>query len=228
VPQQLTFELAPPESPGFDNFLPGRNVEACAALERFARGEAGEPGMLLWGAPGVGKSHLLAAAADAAQRAGRYARHLISPELAPAAAPELGALIAVDEVHRASPSAQGNLFTLYNALAATGGQLVVASATPPAQLALRPDLRTRLTHGLVYEIVALEDDAKPAALARYAAAHGFRLDEGVIAYLLAHYPRDMGSLLRTLRALDRHSLAAKRPITVPFVRETLGAAPSQR
>jgi DnaA family protein len=71
-------------------------------------------------------------------------------------------------------------------------------------------------------VLALEDAAKPAALARYAAARGFRLDHEVIAYLLAHYPRDMTSLMRALAALDRRSLAAKRPITVPFVREILG------
>jgi hypothetical protein len=31
----------------------------------------------------------------------------------------------------------------------------------------------------------------------------------------------MGTLLSTLRALDRHSLSTKRPVTVPLVRELL-------
>ena len=222
MPEQLTFELAAPEPPAFDNFLAGRNEELCDVLSRASRGRLAEMGVALWGPPGVGKSHLLAAAVRAADEAGRAARLYPSPEAAPAQPPVDKALVAIDDVHCASADAQGRLFTLYNALAATGGQLLVATDNPPAQLPLRPDLRTRLGHGLVFEVLALEDAAKPAALARYAAARGFRLDHEVIAYLLAHYPRDMTSLMRALAALDRRSLAAKRPITVPFVREILG------
>jgi len=47
------------------------------------------------------------------------------------------------------------------------------------------------------------------------------LPDDVIDYLLAHFPRDMASLLRALVALDRASLASRRPITVPFVRALL-------
>jgi len=45
----------------------------------------------------------------------------------------------------------------------------------------------------------------------------------VIDYLLRHGRRDMGSLLGAVAALDRLSLAAKRPITVPLLREWLQA-----
>jgi DnaA family protein len=42
-----------------------------------------------------------------------------------------------------------------------------------------------------------------------------------MAYLLAHGRRDMASLVRALIALDAHSLAHKRPITVPLIRAWL-------
>src|SRR5690606_18286316 len=87
------------------------------------------------------------------------------------------------------------------------------------RLALRDDLRTRLAWGLAYEIVPLADADKPAALAAYARARGFALAGEVIAYLLAHGRRDMRSLVATLAALDRRSLALKRPVTVPLLRE---------
>src|SRR5690606_33800457 len=92
------------------------------------------------------------------------------------------------------------------------------SAAPPARLGLRADLRSRLGSGLAYEVVPLADADKPAALAAYARSRGIVLDDDVIAYLLAHGRRDMPSLLATLAALDRESLAAKRPITVPLLR----------
>ena len=67
----------------------------------------------------------------------------------------------------------------------------------------------------------LADADKPAALAAYARARGFRLADEVIDYLLAHGRRDMPALIGALAALDRHSLATKRPITIPMLRSWL-------
>jgi DnaA family protein len=84
---------------------------------------------------------------------------------------------------------------------------------------LREDVRSRLGWGLVYEVLPLADEDKPAALVTYARSRGFALNDDVIAYLLAHGRRDMPSLVATLAALDRHSLASKRPITVPLLKD---------
>jgi DnaA family protein len=127
----------------------------------------------------------------------------------------------VDDVDQAGESAQARLFTLYNRLSERGGHLLAAAAAPPARLALREDLRSRLGWGLAYEVLPLRDADKPEALARYARERGFRLGEDVIAYLLAHGRRDMPALVATLAALDRRSLAAKRPVTIPLLREWL-------
>jgi DnaA family protein len=219
--QQLTFELAPPEAPRFANFLPGDNAEVVDALQRVARGALAEASVVLWGEPGGGKSHLLEAAVGAATAASRYGRYYASAERAPAEPPELGALLAVDAVEQAGDEAQANLFRLYNALAGTGGQLVVAGREPPGRWRLRADLRTRLAHGLVYEVKPLADAAKAAALAQFAATRGFALPADVSAWLLARCARDMASLVRALAELDRRSLASRRPITVGLAREWL-------
>jgi DnaA family protein len=224
APEQLTFELVPPESPTFDNFLAGANGEVVAALRRAALGTLTESSIVLWGGAGVGKTHLLRAAEHAATAASRSARFVRAPALAPAEPPELGALVAVDDVERADADAQARLFTLYNTLAGTGGQLIVAAAAPPARLPLRDDLRTRLGHGLVYEVVGLSDDDKPAALAQFAAARGFRLEPAVVDYLLAHYRRDMPSLLAMLVSIDRYSLATRRAVSLPLVRDLVAAS----
>ena len=142
-----------------------------------------------------------------------------TPTSLPSDPPAPSALVLVDAVDRADAAAQGRLFTLYNALKATGGTLVATAEMPPARMPLRDDVRSRLGWGLVYEVLPLADDAKPAALASYARSRGFALGDDVIAYLLAHGRRDMTSLMTTLAALDRHSLASKRPITTPLLRE---------
>ncbi len=216
--EQLVFELAPVEPPSFANFVPGRNAEAVARLSASARGDTVDTCILLWGAEGAGRTHLLRAAVAASARPAHYAA---APSELSSALPAGPALVAVDDVHSADAQAQGRLFTLFNRLQETGGLLVAAAGSPPGRLAVRDDLRTRLGSGLVYEVVPLRDEDKPGALERYARERGFRLSEEVIAYLLAHGRRDMGTLVATLAALDRHSLAAKRPITVPMLRQWL-------
>ena len=222
--EQLVFDLAPPEPPSFANFLPGRNTEAFSALVRFAAGEATTTGVVLWGASGVGKSHLLRASVASALERGAAASYLADPgALGAIDAEALGtqALVAVDELHTAGADAQRQLFTLFNRLQAAGGFLVGAMRSPPASLPLREDLRSRLAWGLVHEIVALPDVDKPAALSAYAKRRGFAIPDDVVRYLLAHGRRDMPTLLGALAALERHSLAARRPITVPMVRDWL-------
>ena len=220
--EQLVFELAGPEPPSFGNFLTGRNAEALGAVKASASEAAMETGVLLWGAPGAGKTHLLRAAVGAVEARGGSATYIADPGALLAQDPGALAarrLVAIDGIDRATPDAQARLFTLFNGLTERGGRLVAASRVALAGLPVREDLRTRLGWGLVYEIVPLADADKPAALAAYARQRGFRLTDDVIGYLLAHGRRDMAALLATLAALDRHSLATKRPITIPMLRD---------
>lgn len=215
--QQLTFELAAPEPPSFANFVPGNNVEVVAALRQLAAGAIAETGILLWGAVDSGRTHLLRATA-AAFRAGVVAFHATA-ETVDAEPPEPGALVLVDDVQAATAAAQGRLFTLYNRLREAGGHLLVAADAPPNRLLLREDVRTRLGWGLVFEVNVLADAEKAVALAGYAQERGLPLPADVVAWLLAHGRRDMTTLTTTLLALDRFSLATKRPVTVPLARE---------
>ena len=219
--EQLVFELATPDPPTFGNFLVGRNAEALAAVKALAAGEAAETGVVLWGASGAGKSHLLRAAIGEAEARGKAAALLTEPRDLLAQEPEslaAKALVAIDDLDRATPEAQARLFTVFNGLRERGGHLLVATRVPLASLPLRDDLRTRLGWGLVYELTPLADADKPMALAAFARQRGFRLTDDVIGYLLSHGRRDMPTLLATLAALDRHSLATKRPITVSMLR----------
>jgi DnaA-homolog protein len=224
VTEQLVFELAAPEPPSFANFLPGRNAEALSTVERLASGQIAETGVFLWGAPGAGKTHLLRAAIRAVEARGAAAVYLAEPGVLVAHDAQWLAtrsVVSIDSIDQATAEEQGRLFTLFNGLDSHGGHLIAASRVAQTQLAVRDDLRTRLGWGLVYEIAVLADADKPAALAGFARRRGFRLADDVIEYLLVHGRRDMPALLDTLSALDRHSLATKRAITVPMLRAWL-------
>jgi DnaA family protein len=215
--EQLIFELAPDATPSFANFLPGANVEAVAHLRALAAGQLRETSVAVWGVAGSGKSHLVRAVVDAASMPAR--RLDLDADGVPEVAGE--ALFAVEGVDRLGDIAQGRLFTLYNTCREQGAHLLLASSVPPQQAPLRDDLRTRIGWGLVLEVKPLADADKPAALAAYANEQGFRLPPEVISFLLSHVRRDMGNLLSIVRALGRHSLATKRPVTVPLARDLL-------
>ncbi len=195
-------------------------------MRALAAGEVAETCVLLWGAPGAGKTHLLRAAVGGGDGAWGSGDLYVGGARGAAGAWIRGASRATRSSRSTlsnppAPEAQARLFTVFNALRERGGHLLVASRVPLAAASLRDDLRTRLGWGLVFEVTPLADADKPAALAAYARQRGFRLADDVIDYLLAHGRRDMAALLGALAALDRHSLATKRPITVPMLREWL-------
>lgn len=221
--KQLILDLSEPPLPSFGNFVTGRNAEAVAQLQRLAAG-GGEPFIYLWGGQASGRTHLLRATVAAARTSIPTATYVPLGTAVPDPADGM-ACVAVDDVQGLSDDAQGRLFTLYNALRAGGGCLIAVGTLPPSQLPLRADVVTRLAWGLVYEVHALSDDEKAAALESHAAARGLRLPAEVIDYLLRHVRRDMPTLLAMLDALDRHSLSEKRAITLPLVRELLQTHP---
>ena len=219
--RQLALRIAEPPAPSFDNFVAGRNAELLAALLALCRSHSNERMIYCWGEAGSGRTHLLQAAAARARSAG------LQPAWFPEPVAGSDVVVFVDDVERLDPAAQEDLFVLYNDLRECGGRLVAAGNAAPARLALRPDLLTRLAWGLVYQVHALTDQEKIAALERHAQARALRLPVEVSAYLLRHGRRDMGSLVATLDALDRHSLETKRPITLPLLRDLLHDAAPQ-
>ena len=68
--RQLALGLTLQPAFSFDSFIPGPNGEALDAVRRLAAG-AGEPYLYLWGPAGVGKSHLLQAAAQQGHQVAR-------------------------------------------------------------------------------------------------------------------------------------------------------------
>jgi len=215
---QLVLDLAPAPLPVFDTFVAERNREVIAALtdpgsERF---------IYLWGEAGSGKTHLLQAWIAHAETLGRSSIYLDArEEHLPDFARE-ASFIAVDHIDELDPDDQITLFSIYNSLKDSGcGHLLMAGRNPPLGLSLRDDLRTRLGWGLVFEVKALSDEEKLAALHAHAGTRQLEVADDVFRYLLTHWRRDLSSLISMLDMLDRYSLAMRRPITVPLVKNVL-------
>lgn len=200
--KQLLLDIQPAPAPSLENFVPGRNTEALYHLLQAATGHAETRFITLWGPGGSGKTHLLAACADLAKLHGTE-------------------LIIADDVQTLDDDAQIILFNTYNRLRASGGVLIASGDAAPMQMGLRDDLATRLSWGLVYQLHPLTDEEKAQALMAHAAERGMKLPDEVVDYCLRHLRRDLRTLMATLDALDRWSLTAKRPVTLPLLRQLL-------
>lgn len=199
--RQLPLQISQPAEPSFDNFIAGENAEALARVRQLASGELREAIVYLWGETGSGRTHLLRAAARAN-----------------------ASLTLADDVQALDADGQQRLFGAINAGRDGRGAVLAAGSAPPAALGLREDLRSRLAWGLVYHLKPLGEIEKMRHLQAEAGRRGLALSDEIAAYLLARVPRDMATLTAVLEALDRQSLARKRPLTLPLVREVLGAS----
>jgi DnaA family protein len=223
--KQLVLDLGADQAHSLASFEVGQNAEPAALMAQFADRSSREHFAYLWGAGGVGKTHLLKALASAGSEAEQLRARYISPfsiESEFVYSPEVD-LYLLDDCEKLSPLAQIDAFALFNEIRANNAFMVCSGAVAPAVLPVREDLRTRMGWGLIYQIHALSDDEKVAALSAAATARGLTLSPGVIPYLLSHFQRDMRSLSTMLDSLDQYSLETQRPITLPLLREWLQA-----
>ncbi|HEX5748863.1 MAG TPA: DnaA regulatory inactivator Hda [Archangium sp.] len=210
--QQLLLDIRPPARPELARFVAGRNIELMAQLAAMLDGSAAERMVYLWGAPGSGKSYLLAAWAHACQKLGMTVDF---------SGKQAAQAVIADQVEAWNEAQQHAGFAAFNRVRESGGLWLAAGSVAPAELPVMPELQTRLGWGLVFQLQGLEDAEKRTALMQHAETLGFRLESQVADYLLNHTARDMQSLLRVLEALDRFSLETRRPITLPLLRQLL-------
>ncbi|MXS85633.1 DnaA regulatory inactivator Hda [Nitrosomonas sp. HPC101] len=220
--RQLLLDITEIGPPSLDNFIPEGNEELLYTLKNLVTGSRQDRFYYLWGKAGSGKSHLLHAVINTFLQQKLNARYI---DCSRADKPDFNSdvdCLSVDNIERLDNNEQIELFNLYNHFRESGSGIFLAGGTqPPAQLDLRPDLATRLGWGLVYQVRELADEKKIAVMQDYATRRGFELPLEICHYLLKHERRDLSFLIRLIHALDQHSLARQRPITLPLLRELL-------
>jgi DnaA family protein len=227
---QLPLNLKLRDDAIFDNFFIGGNAQLVETLKKFALKQS-EQFIYCYGDEGVGRTHLLQSCCHVKNE--KNAENNIfyvslknyldfSPVIFEDLENQVG--VCIDDVDAIVGNCEWEeaLFHFYNRARENNTRLLVSAQKPPQQLQCElKDLQSRLSWGLVLEIKNLNDFEKIQALQMRAAMRGLILSDEVSHYLIHHYSRNMRDLFAALEKLDHASLAAKRKLTIPFIKSIM-------
>lgn len=227
---QLPLLIDLPERAQFAEFIEGNNALALAVCKKMASvSQADDMNQAyLWGVSGAGKSHLLQAsiALARAQNWGdcRYIALNNIDHYHPSLLEGEPQMLAVDDLQNLAGKDEWQLALLnaINRARDSGGKILLAAKQAPAELAISlMDLRSRLGWGTVFRLRELDDAGKLAWLQARARKQGYELSMEAGQYLLNHSRRDMQSLQQNFVKLNSASIAQKRKVSIPLIRQVL-------
>ena len=227
--EQLPLQFEFRANQTFDDYFPGNNQVIFDQLRRFATDKSGQY-IYLWGSTGYGKSHLLQACCHAAAQIGLSSlcldfKDFIEKDPALLVGFEVIDMVCLDNIDALVGHEDWELalFNFFNRHHESGKKLLLSATCPPNALPLKlPDLQTRINWGLCLNLKPFGDNDKIAALVYKAQQKGFDISPQVARFLLNHYDRKLASLWQMLDKLDSASLAAKRKLTIPFLKAVMG------
>ncbi|TAN44609.1 MAG: hypothetical protein EPN26_16650 [Rhodospirillales bacterium] len=212
---QLSFNLPAPPAMGRDDFLKSpSNAEALAWILRWPDWPA--HGLVLAGPEGSGKTHLAHIFAESAKG------HLF--EASAFAKSDVEALEGLAVVIENCEDVQDEtaLFHLLNLAKESKGWVLFTARQPQARWAIKlADLRSRLLALPLAELKPPDDALLMAVLTKLFADRQVRVEPEVLNYILGRIERSFAAARQLVETVDRAALAAKRPITVPLIRDLL-------
>lgn len=230
--QQLALDLCLRDDANFANFYSGENAEIIELLNNLATNKISRV-IYLWGENGCGKSHLLTACCQKFSeiKNSQPISYLPLSEYNNFSSEILDnmenlALLCLDDIDfvLGNKDWETAIFAYYNRLfdSANHSVMIITASTPPKNLHFAlPDLQSRLSNSIIFQVHALNDTQKIAALQLRATSLGLILSDEAAKFLLTHYNRDTKELFATLKQLDQAALAAKRKLTIPFIKSIL-------
>ena len=224
--KQIALDIGLTSSPSFANFFGGPNEVVLRHLELWAGNSLRSPvPTYLWGDTASGKTHLLRAVKEVLREQGASCGWLDAGVREPPEFNESWAAVILDDCHLYTALQQQAAFNWFvNALNAPDGKprwVLAAGQLPPADLALREDLRTRLGWGHVFALQAPNETERRAVLRKEADARGVFLSDEAMDFMLTRFSRDLGSLMQLLDQLDAYALQTQRAITIPLIKSML-------
>ena len=178
----------------------------------------------IYGASGQGKTHVLQGAVLKALEIDKNAVYIDCSDPFPDYILDFVNqidFICFDNVHSILRENQEIFFDLYNRARQAQIFILVSGNTLPSDLEVMKDLKTRLSLAAVYKLEELNDELIMSVIDSQMSQRNLSVNSNVYEYLFKNYSRDLKLLLSTLNDLDKASLQAKKPISIPFVKNFL-------
>lgn len=230
---QLSLPVSLPDDETFDSFLEVDNEFAASYLKAFCDRDnnSNKPLCYLFGASGVGKSHLLFACCHQATLNGLQTVYLNMLELKEMPSEVISDIadydvICIDNLHEIAghQTWERTLFDLINQALERSHQprlIMAANASPLVGGFQLPDLVSRLTWGAVFQLASRSDESLCHIIQFRIEHRGLEASDDCIKFLLTRVDRELSNLMLIVDELDKKSLQAKRKLTIPFIKQAL-------
>jgi chromosomal replication initiation ATPase DnaA len=212
-PQQLPFDLGHRAAFAREDFwVSDSNRDAVAWVDKYP--DWPTPFLLIHGAAGCGKTHLL---------------HVFRQETGAAVFGVQGMedkSVVIDDIDRmiGTPAHEEEIFHLYNTMKENGGHILATAATPQAAWRfVLPDLKSRLAASPAAALGLPDDQLMAVVLTKLFSDRQIVVGQDVVQYILPRIDRTFVAMRALVDAADRQALAEKRAVTVPLVRDMLNA-----
>jgi len=178
----------------------------------------------VYGASGLGKTHLLQGAALKALSEQQSAMYIDCfnplPEHVLESIEQLN-WISIDNIDVINNNQQDLFFDLYNRAKQAKVTMLISGSGLPSELSVMKDLKTRLGLATIFQLEELDDELTMSVLNNQMIDRNLSIDSKIYEYLFKYYSRDVKILLSAMDELDKASLQAKQNITIPFVKNIL-------
>ncbi len=225
--EQLPLQFEFQSNQNFNTFYPGSNEEVINHLRHIFT--SNEQQIFLWGADGTGKTHLLQAVSQESNQQNKSSfyfsfesQQLPEPEMLNGL--ESFDIVCFDNIDCIAENTEWEhaFFNYFNIHRDANKKLILSAHCPPKFLPIQlPDLKTRMSWGLTLKLTALSDDQQLNALIYKANDLGFEIPVNVGRFLMTHYASDMPSIWILLDKINHATLAAKRKLTIPFLKQIM-------
>ncbi|MEO1878525.1 MAG: DnaA regulatory inactivator Hda [Methylococcales bacterium] len=227
MPRQLPLQFEFQSNQNFNSFFPGDNAEAINHLKNLCINK--EQLIYLWGEKGTGKTHLTQASSQSANSHNKSCMFFSFNQTLPSPAlldglEELD-LVCFDNIENIAGNSEWEqaFFNFFNLHRDNNKHLLLSAHCPPQFLPIQlPDLKTRMSWGLTLKLKALTEEQQLNALRFKAHDLGFEIPLNVGRFLMTHYARDLPSIWQLLDKIEQETLAEKRKISIPFLKQIMG------